>query len=123
MSSSLSLSRVTKSFGNQRVLNDVSLSVTPGRVHALLGRNGAGKSTLMSILLGLSSPDSGTIGELPTVGASLNGPAFYGHLSARNNLLVHTRLLGLPAEEADRALAVVGLVDVGGKKARASRQE
>ena len=51
------------------------------------------------------------------VGASINDPAFYAHLSARNNLRVHTALLGLPDAEADRVLELVGLAGAGRKKA------
>ncbi|HIW95207.1 MAG TPA: ATP-binding cassette domain-containing protein [Candidatus Corynebacterium gallistercoris] len=119
--------RVGKHYGSQQVLTDISFSIQPGRVHALLGRNGAGKSTLISILLGLISADEGQVlidgqpqrrDKTHLIGASVNGPAFYGHLSARNNLLVHTRLLGLPAQEAERSLQLVGLADTGKKKAK-----
>ena len=105
MNYDISFEHVSKSFGPHTVLRDVDFRITPGRVHALLGRNGAGKSTLFSIFLGLLTADSGTIrvagapwsrGVLDHVGASVNGPAFYGHLSAASNLRVHTRLLGLP---------------------------
>lgn len=117
---------VSVSFGDQRVLNGVSLTTVPGRVHALLGPNGAGKSTLMSVLLGLIAPETGAVtlmgqpfdqANLRYVGASINDPAFYGHLSARNNLLVHTTLLGLPDSEADRVLSLVGLSAAGKKRA------
>lgn len=127
-SSQLACAGVTVSYGSHRVLTDVSLHTTPGRVHALLGPNGAGKSTLMKVLLGLLVPDAGEVtlmghpfdrANLRHVGASINDPAFYGHLSARNNLRVHTTLLGLPDSEADRALALVGLQDAGKKKAGA----
>ncbi|BDI22599.1 sugar ABC transporter ATP-binding protein [Herbiconiux sp. L3-i23] len=52
---------VTKSFPGVRALENVTLSVAPGRVHALLGENGAGKSTLIKILTGDQTPDSGTV--------------------------------------------------------------
>lgn len=52
---------IGKSFGDVHALTDVTLSILPGRVHALLGENGAGKSTLMRILYGLTSPDRGDI--------------------------------------------------------------
>src|SRR5258705_310920 len=50
----LELRRVGKSYESNRVLSDVSLSVRPGTIHALVGENGAGKSTLMNILFGMS---------------------------------------------------------------------
>ncbi|ERS58034.1 MULTISPECIES: ATP-binding cassette domain-containing protein [Corynebacterium] len=127
MSFEVSLEHITKSFGSQAVLRDISFHISPGRVHAVLGRNGAGKSTLFSIFLGLLPADSGTVrvaGEpwsrevLDYVGASVNGPAFYGHLSATDNLRVHTRLLGLPDTEIDRVLHIAGLAGAGSKKAK-----
>ena len=47
------MKNITKRYGENSVLNDVSLSVRPGEIHALLGENGAGKSTLMNVLFGM----------------------------------------------------------------------
>ena len=49
----LEMKHITKQYGNNTVLSDVSLSVRPGEIHALLGENGAGKSTLMNTLFGM----------------------------------------------------------------------
>ena len=57
----LEMKQITKNYGNNTVLSDVSLSVKPGEIHALLGENGAGKSTLMSVLFGLYQPEKGVI--------------------------------------------------------------
>ncbi|WP_141733355.1 sugar ABC transporter ATP-binding protein [Oligoflexus tunisiensis] len=57
----LEMKGITKVFPGVKSLDDVTLSVRPGSVHALMGENGAGKSTLMKCLFGLYQPDRGTI--------------------------------------------------------------
>jgi ribose transport system ATP-binding protein len=57
----LILSNISKSFASVAALQDVSLEVRVGEIHALLGENGAGKSTLMNVASGTLQPDSGTI--------------------------------------------------------------
>jgi ABC-type sugar transport system ATPase subunit len=52
---------ISKRFGPVQALREVSLTVRPGTVHALVGENGAGKSTLMKILAGVYQPDTGSI--------------------------------------------------------------
>ncbi len=57
----LHISHVSKSFPGVKALNDVSMTMQPGSIHALLGENGAGKSTLIKIVTGIYQPDSGTV--------------------------------------------------------------
>ena len=57
----LSIRNVVKTFPGVRAVDDVSLEVEPGQVHALIGENGAGKSTLMHLVAGVYRPDSGEI--------------------------------------------------------------
>lgn len=126
MDAQLACHNLTKSFAGQPVLTGLDLEVTPGRVYALLGRNGAGKSTTFNIILGLLSADSGEVelmGQpwrrelLAHVGASVDGPALYAHLSARENVLVHARLMGVGTERIDQVLAIIGLSGAGKKRA------
>ncbi|MSS13127.1 sugar ABC transporter ATP-binding protein [Bifidobacterium tsurumiense] len=57
----LSLVGVSKIFGNTKVVNNVSVTVEPGKVHVLLGENGAGKSTVIKMMSGIYQPDEGHI--------------------------------------------------------------
>ncbi len=61
MTALVALDGVCKRFGRNTVLQDVSLEVAPGSIHAVVGENGAGKSTLMNILSGLHQPDGGRL--------------------------------------------------------------
>src|SRR5690242_4278826 len=69
----LRLSGVSKAFPGVRALEDVSLMVRPGEVHALIGENGAGKSTLMKILYGVHQPDAGAI-EIDGATVAIHSP-------------------------------------------------
>ena len=64
----VSIQHISKSFGSQKVLNDVSLEIPAGQIVGLLGPNGAGKSTLMKILIGLWPADSGTVSAPSRIG-------------------------------------------------------
>jgi ABC-type multidrug transport system ATPase subunit len=120
---------LSRSFGDNRALDDVSLAVHSGEIHALLGPNGAGKSTFLRILSRLVGPDAGEIliRGVPTdristraykglVGLIPSGDrTFYLRLSGLENLLFFGRLHGLSRRTArERALehiADVGLAD------------
>ncbi|MDP3276849.1 MAG: ABC transporter ATP-binding protein [Deltaproteobacteria bacterium] len=58
---SLTLAHIDKRYGERAVLDDVSLALVPGRIHALVGENGAGKSTLLRIACGLVTQDRGSL--------------------------------------------------------------
>ncbi|WP_174801093.1 ABC transporter ATP-binding protein [Martelella limonii] len=57
----LSLSGISKSYGQVRANQDIDLSVAPRSIHAILGENGAGKSTLMKLIYGVEQPDEGSM--------------------------------------------------------------
>ncbi len=61
MSSLITLENISVTFGQRRVLSDVSLKLQPGRILTLLGPNGAGKSTLVRVVLGLIQPAGGKL--------------------------------------------------------------
>ena len=58
---SIEVQHITKDFGRQRVLSDISFSVKAGEIAGFIGPNGAGKSTTMKIICGLLAPDQGTV--------------------------------------------------------------
>jgi len=127
---------LTKRFGRIEAVRDVSLDVREGDRYGLLGPNGSGKSTLVRMLLGLVYATSGSIsvlGEpvprhvgrvLPEIGAVIEEPAAYPHLSGRANL----RLLDAAGPAAsrrtrrrrvDEALEQVGLAGIDKRPVRA----
>lgn len=113
---------LTKVYGTRRVVDSLDLKIRSGSICGLVGPNGAGKTTAIRMVLGLIQRDGGDghvlgcqlddrIGYLPKVGALIEGPAFTPSLSARKNLLVLTRLIGIPDTRADEVLEQVGLGD------------
>lgn len=66
----LEMENISRSFPGVKALDDVTIRVKPGQVHALMGANGAGKSTLMKILSGIIPPDAGS-GEMKLAGKAL----------------------------------------------------
>lgn len=116
-------------FGNQTIVKDLSLQVPKGSIYGFLGPNGAGKTTTIKILLNLlKSPsdqvfifgkeiNSNRIAILKRVGALVEQPAIYGHLTGRENLINRCILLGIKKTKADEMLALVGLTDAANKKA------
>lgn len=74
---------VSMSFAGRSVLENVSISIPPGEIHALLGANGAGKSTLIKILSGHFRPDSGTISIDGSSSSGLESPQRASELGVR----------------------------------------
>ena len=119
---------LTYNFGNQTVVKDLSLQVPNGSIYGFLGPNGAGKTTTIKILLNLlQSPSDqvfifgkeinrNRIATLKRVGALVEQPAIYGHLSGKENLINRCILLGITKSKADDMLALVGLTEAANKK-------
>ena len=130
---SLEIRRVSKSFGQHRVLDELDLEVQPGEPLCLLGRNGAGKTTLLRILAGLLRPEAGSIWlddqqidyaeshARHDIGLVMHQPFLYEHLTGVENLRFYARLYQVPDENVaiERAMAQVGMQRFGGKPVRA----
>jgi len=113
---------LTKRYGAQAAVDDLSFAVRRGAVTGFLGPNGAGKTTTLRMLLGLARPTAGRAlilgkpyGELEdpvrTVGASLEVSGFHPGRSGRDHLRALARMAGLPAS---RVQEVLDLVELGG---------
>lgn len=123
----LEVDRLTKRYGGNVVLDDLTFRVRPGLVTGFLGPNGSGKSTTMKILLDLASADEGgaTIGgrryrELDDparhVGVVLEPNAFHPGRSGRNHLCVVADASGIPLDRVEQALALVGLEQAANRR-------
>jgi ABC-2 type transport system ATP-binding protein len=116
----LEFERVTKSYGHEVVVDDLTFTVHPGRVTGFLGPNGAGKSTAMKILLDLAKADHGhaTIGgaryremrdPARTVGVVLEPNAFHPGRTGRNHLRILADGAGIDARRITEMLEAVDL--------------
>ena len=121
---------MTKRYAGKTAVDDLSFVVRPGVVTGFLGPNGAGKSTTMRLLLGLDRPSAGLSlingkayadypAPLREVGALLEARAVHTGRSARSHLLAMAATNGIPKRRVDEMLGVVGLDDVGRKRAGA----
>jgi ABC-2 type transport system ATP-binding protein len=127
---------VTKRYGSILAVDGVDLEVREGDRYGLLGPNGSGKTTLVRMLLGLVFASSGRIEVLdepvprrvrevlPRIGALVEGPAGYGHLSGRTNLmLIDAAGPGGPRrtrrDRVEEALDAVGLAGVDARPLKA----
>ncbi|MGI8645810.1 MAG: ABC transporter ATP-binding protein [Nocardioides sp.] len=126
---------LTKRFGRITAVDGIDLDVHEGDVYGFLGANGSGKTTTVRLLLGLVLATSGTaevLGRpmpsrwrevLPEVGAMVEGPAAYPHLSGRANLALFDAMgasdRASRAGRVDDVLDQVGLGGVDGRQVRA----
>lgn len=123
----LTTERLTKRYGQQTAVNGLDLTVQQGDIYGFLGPNGAGKTTTLRMALGLIRPTSGQVrllGQDPfsagralfrQVGSLIEGPGFWPHLSAAENLAIMQRLGGGERREIDEVLDLVGLAATGRK--------
>ncbi len=121
---------VWKSYGTVQAVRGLSLKVPPQSVYGFLGPNGAGKSTTIRLVLGLQRPDRGDVSlfgrllarerltVLRRTGSLVEAPSLYLHLTGRENLEIHRRLLDLQKRDIDEALATVDLTPAAGRLVR-----
>lgn len=117
-------------FKDFKALDQINLNVPAGSIYGFLGPNGAGKTTTIRVLLDLFHSKEGEVeifGQsirshrqdiLNRIGALIETPSIYKHLSGRQNLEVLRRMLGLPKQRVDEVLEIVRLRENADKRAK-----
>ena len=121
---------LTRRFGHVVAVSELDLAVPKGCVYGFLGPNGAGKTTTIRMLLGLIQPNQGSVQifgsnlkknrtqTLEKVGSLAASPSLYPNLTGRENLLVFSKLLGVPKTDIDRVLDIVQMQSAANRLVR-----
>lgn len=124
----LETKRLTKRYKNFTALDNADMTVYKGDIYGLIGRNGAGKTTMMKVVTGLTDKTSGEVSlfskkgeaisaEKRRIGCLIENPAFFGGLTAYQNLKYYALQKGITdKKQIDEVLALVNLTDVKKKK-------
>lgn len=120
---------LTKQYHGKRVVSELDLAIPSGSIYGFLGPNGAGKSTTMKMILGLTKPTAGSISVLgkpvnqhnriellKNTGSLIESPAYYGHLTGRENLALIASLKQVASDQIDDVLQIVHLDNQQEKK-------
>src|SRR4051795_8775343 len=116
----IQLDHLTKRFGAKTAVDDISVTIQPGKVTGFLGPNGAGKSTTMRMIMGLDRPTSGSAringkryaefrSPLTEVGALLDAKAVHTGRSAYAHLLALAATHGIPKSRVHEVIGMTGL--------------
>lgn len=128
----LTTNALKKYYGRYKALNGLTMHVPKGAIYGFIGKNGAGKTTLFRLICGLQKPTEGDytlygVGSRDKdifrtrqrMGAVVETPSIYLDMTAEDNLKQQYRILGMPSFDGiPDILKLVGLEDVGGKKAK-----
>lgn len=128
----LETNNLEKRYKDFRALNHTNIHIEKGAIYGLIGKNGAGKTTLIRIICGLQEPTSGSyiiygkrnnstdiINARKRMGAIIETPSIYGEMTARDNIILQYKLVGMPEYDGvNELLKLVGLENTGKKKAK-----
>lgn len=122
---------LSKKYGDYFAVNNVNMTIKKGQIYGFIGQNGAGKTTLIRLITGLIGITAGEIELLglrganglnearTNIGSLVEYPAFYGDLTARENLEVSRLVRNIAGKKCiDEAMEQVGLKDVDKKKVK-----
>ncbi|PKG51837.1 ABC transporter ATP-binding protein [Olleya sp. 1-3] len=121
METILSISNLTKKYGNLTAVNNLSFTIQKGNVYGILGPNGSGKSTTLGVTLNVVNATSGNFSwfggdtttheALKRVGAIIERPNFYPYMSAYKNLKLVCKIKEISEDKINEKLELVGLLD------------
>jgi ABC-2 type transport system ATP-binding protein len=125
----VAVERLTKRYGQQIAVDDLTFSLDRGMITGFLGPNGAGKTTTLRLLLGLAEPTAGTAlvfgrrypqldHPARTVGAVLESNDFHPGRSGRNHLRMLALAAGIPFSRVEEVLEAVRLVSAAARPVR-----
>ena len=128
----LETNNLEKKYKDFRALNHTNIHIEKGAIYGLIGKNGAGKTTLIRIICGLQEPTSGSyiiygkrnnsndiINARKRMGAIIETPSIYGEMTARDNIILQYKIVGMPEYDGvNELLKLVGLENTGKKKAK-----
>ena len=123
----IEVDHLTKRYGKTVAVNDLTFTVTPGRITGFLGPNGAGKTTTLKAILGLVRPTNGTTRVLGrpyrdlddpirAVGAVLETSRYHPGRSGRNHLRVLAAQAGVPRERVEEVLELVAMKEAARRR-------
>lgn len=124
----LQTNNLTKTYAGKCVVDHVNMNIKRGDIYGFVGKNGAGKTTLIRMVAGLALPTQGDIKlfgskelseQRRRIGTTIENPALYPHMTARQNLEYYVRLYGIPEKDViDNLLKLVGLENTNKKKSK-----
>ena len=128
----LETNNLVKKYKDFKALNHTNIHIEKGSIYGLIGKNGAGKTTLIRVICGLQEPTSGSYtiygvknscpeiaNARKRIGSIIETPSIYGEMSAKDNLMVQFKLVGMSnLDDIDSLLKLVGLEKTGKKKAK-----
>ena len=120
---------LSKKYKETMAVDKVSMTIKKGQIYGFIGQNGAGKTTIIRLITGLAHKTDGEI-ELfgqtnnldesrESIGSLVESPAFYGNMTARENLEISRLVRGIGSKDSvDKVLELVNLKDTGKKKVK-----
>jgi len=117
MNHTIRIEGLSKKYGKQEVLKDINLTVDEGRIYGFIGPSGSGKTTLVKMIVGIDSPDAGTVTVLDKkvpnlkllqdIGYMAQSDALYPELTGKENLAFFASLFGLKGAALKQRIAYV----------------